>query len=65
MADLDLDDWPNCPTPDCPNKVCLWAGTGVCHRCSQYHLGVEEMENRYAATRDDEGYWSGEQYDRR
>jgi hypothetical protein len=36
-------DWPNCSTPDCENKVCIWAKTGMCHPCSVKRLGKAEM----------------------
>lgn len=29
-----LDRWPNCSTPDCENKACLWLSTGKCFPCS-------------------------------
>lgn len=28
-----LDGWPNCATPDCPNKCCMWSGTDKCFVC--------------------------------
>ena len=45
-----LDAWSNCPTPDCENKVCIWAGTGLCHPCSVRVVGREEMKRRYVET---------------
>lgn len=50
MTELTLENSPNCPTPDCPNKVCLWAGTGVCHPCSEVRLGRIEFQIRYEET---------------
>jgi len=47
---IDLGNWANCPTPDCPNKVCLWAETGLCYRCGEWALGAAEMERRYRET---------------
>jgi hypothetical protein len=44
-------DWPNCPTPDCPFKVCAWAATGLCGACSTRLLGEPEFERRYQASR--------------
>lgn len=26
-----LDAWPNCVVPDCPNKACLDLGSDKCH----------------------------------
>jgi hypothetical protein len=49
-ADDGLDWWPNCSTPDCALKVCLWAGTGLCAKCSACLLGEAELEARYVAT---------------
>lgn len=40
---MKLDAWPNCETPDCQYKVCLWAGTGRCAPCSLRALGADEM----------------------
>lgn len=52
-------EWPNCATPDCENKCCMWAGTGRCYPCSERLLGKAEMDRRYAATRNDDGGWNG------
>lgn len=53
MSEDPLSAWPNCPTPDCPNKVCLWADTGMCYPCSEYALGKSEMEVRYTETHEE------------
>jgi hypothetical protein len=45
-----LARWPNCPTVDCSNKVCLWMGTGLCHPCSVQVIGKAEADARYART---------------
>jgi len=52
---MKFEDWPNCPTPDCQFKVCVWAETGRCAKCSEAMLGKAEMDRRYAATHTD-GY---------
>jgi hypothetical protein len=56
---VQADGWPACPTPDCGNKVCRWAGTDLCHPCSERALGKEEMERRYRITRAPDGSWNG------
>lgn len=50
---MRAQDWPNCPTPDCQWKVCLWGGTGRCAACSRAMLGAVEMDRRYADTHRD------------
>ena len=25
-----VEAWPNCSVIECPNKVCMWAGRGMC-----------------------------------
>jgi len=52
---VKFEDWPNCPTPDCQFKVCMWAGTGLCAKCSEARIGKGEMDRRYADTHDDDG----------
>jgi hypothetical protein len=47
-----LAEWPNCSTPDCPNKACTWANVTTCYRCAEHELGAAEMERRYAETHD-------------
>ena len=60
---MDIDKWPNCPTPDCQHKVCLWAGTGLCSPCSDRKVGKLEMEKRYLVTHDGvTGRWNGIPY---
>lgn len=44
---LSLEEWPNCETPDCEYKVCLWARTNLCARCSQRVLGLDEFFRRF------------------
>lgn len=51
--------WPSCPKPDCDNRVCRWAGTGLCHPHSVSLVGAEEMERRYRDTRAPGNSWSG------
>lgn len=56
-------DWPNCATPDCEHKACVWAGTGQCYPCSERRLGKSEMDRRWAATRVEDGLaWNGIPY---
>jgi hypothetical protein len=52
---MNLNEWPNCPIPDCANKVCVWAGTGLCYKCSEKILGVLSMAQRYLQTHDKDG----------
>lgn len=26
-----INAWANCSVPDCPNKVCVWLGSGMCY----------------------------------
>ncbi len=49
-GDPILDAWPNCPTPDCGNKVCAWTETGVCFPCSEQIIGKAELIRRFDAT---------------
>jgi hypothetical protein len=53
---LDLDrlarEWPNCTTPDCPNKQCTWSGLTLCHPCAVRAIGEGEMVQRFNATHD-------------
>jgi hypothetical protein len=55
------EPWPPCPTPDCENRVCLWAGLGRCYPCSVREVGIAEMERRYVVTRVGPGdrRWNG------
>lgn len=50
---MKFKDWPNCPTPDCQFKVCVWARTGLCAKCSDAMLGNAEMDRRYDETHTD------------
>ena len=50
-----LDSWPNCATPDCHHKRCLWSGTVYCHPCATQLLGPEELERRYEHTHPEAG----------
>lgn len=53
--------WPNCATPDCENKRCLWSGTPLCYPCAVLALGQVEMDAAYKATHpDDETTTKGE-----
>ena len=45
------DGWDMCLMPDCPNKACLWGGTGFCHPHSVQDVGRPEMDRRYRETR--------------
>lgn len=57
--DENLSSWPNCATPDCPNKRCCWGSPTLCHPCEERIVGKAEMTRRYVATRDAEGFWNG------
>lgn len=46
-------DWPNCSTPDCENKVCVWATATLCAPCSLSLVGPDEMIRRWNATHDE------------
>lgn len=35
--ELTLDKWPNCPIPDCPNKICLRLRSD---KCCPHTVGV-------------------------
>jgi hypothetical protein len=52
---MKIDDWPDCPTDGCSNKVCTWANAGLCHPCSVALHGESIIEFMYEATHDDEG----------
>jgi len=52
---MNINDWPNCPTPDCENKICLWANSGLCYKCSEAVYGKEEMKAQYNRTYDVNG----------
>jgi hypothetical protein len=43
-------DWPDCATPECTNKVCMWAGEKLCHPCAVRKVGRAEVDKRYADT---------------
>lgn len=52
MTETSIDPhWPDCPKPGCDNKVCLWAGTGLCHPHSVDLVRQAEMIRRYWDTR--------------
>ena len=58
----ELDAWPDCPKRGCENKVCQWAGSGLCYPHSVELVGETEMERRYADTRaafPSDRRWSG------
>jgi hypothetical protein len=40
-------EWPNCATPDCPNKRCLWSGTPLCYPCAEHALSKEAMRAQW------------------
>ena len=45
--------WPNCGTPDCPNKTCRWSLLPlVCFPCGSLILGRGVMIIRYNLTHD-------------
>lgn len=45
-----LDAWPNCSTPDCPNKVCLWLSREKCFPCA---TGVDRGKYEKATTKEE------------
>ena len=52
-----LDAWPNCATPDCQNKTCLWAPSpDLCYPCNERFYGKVLMDTQYALTHKDEKY---------
>lgn len=52
----DLDTWPNCATPDCENKRCMWSGEVWCHPCCVYKFGKAELDRRYRVTHPEAEY---------
>ena len=39
-----LARWPNCATPDCHHKTCVWSPRrDLCYPCSVRVLGVDAM----------------------
>jgi hypothetical protein len=47
---MKMKDWPNCSTPDCGNKVCLWASLTKCYKCCERIYGTEFMKDLYNIT---------------
>lgn len=47
-----VKDWPNCPTPDCPFKICIWAKENLCYKCTEVKIGSDEIYRRYCNTYD-------------
>ncbi len=45
-----LEAWPNCATPDCKNKRCIWSGEKECYQCCVRKVGKAEMDRRYEVT---------------
>lgn len=46
-----LPYWPNCATPDCPNKTCEWSEMpNLCFKCGEYLLGRAAMIARFDST---------------
>lgn len=43
-------NWPDCETPDCENKVCLWGSHTHCYPCEELIAGTAEMTRRYNMT---------------
>lgn len=43
-------EWPNCQTPDCPNKLCMWSGLPLCFPCGERAMGREYMMARWTMT---------------
>ena len=46
----NLDEWPNCVTPDCQYKVCTWASDTHCFQCTKRLYGMEYMILMYNIT---------------
>ena len=49
-----LPIWPNCSTPDCPNKTCLWSPVPLCYPCSEFCVGREVMRLAWIRSGGDE-----------
>lgn len=47
-----MEDWENCATPDCENKVCTWAHDTLCYPCAEKVLGKPAMRAAYTRTHD-------------
>lgn len=48
LDDGPLDTWPNCATPDCPNKCCVWGlDPAYCYPCNVWMFGEGPTEQRY------------------
>lgn len=47
---VDMNSWPACSTPNCPNKVCTWGSEDRCFLCEEKVVGTEEMHHRYNMT---------------
>ena len=45
-----LDEWPNCMTPDCEHKQCMWAKVPFCFVCAAKKLGRAELIRRFNET---------------
>jgi hypothetical protein len=53
-----LADWPNCRTPDCPNKARTWSLLPwFCFQCGGRKLGLSAMIARYDETHGGPGAW--------
>lgn len=40
IPEEELEAWPNCKTPDCPNKCCRVMGSEYCSPCSALREGI-------------------------
>lgn len=45
-----LSTWPNCASPDCPNKVCTWADDKFCYPCAERVHGKPYMREAFTKT---------------
>lgn len=45
-----LIEWPNCTTPDCEFKKCMWSGTDLCYNCFRDKVGIRAVMQRYSDT---------------
>lgn len=54
----ELAQWPDCKTPDCPNKTCRVMGSDLYSPCSAWRDGVtmQEWRSRIAWRREELGY---------
>lgn len=50
MNNIILVPWPDCETPYCPYKVCLWGSDTRCYPCEEKLAGADVMRVRYALT---------------